>query len=41
MPSGGLKKDELIEAIMHLAFDSGWPNAISTVMIRKELFLKP
>jgi 4-carboxymuconolactone decarboxylase len=36
----GVKKDELIEAITHLAFYSGWPNAISAVMLAKELFEK-
>jgi len=36
----GLKKEELIEAMTHLAFYSGWPNAISAIMIAKELFSK-
>jgi len=36
----GLKKEELIEVITHLAFYSGWPNAISAIMIAKELFSK-
>lgn len=36
----GLKKEELIEAITHLAFYSGWPNAITAVMIAKEMFSK-
>jgi len=34
----GVKKEELIEAITHLAFYSGWPNAMSAVMIAKEVF---
>lgn len=34
----GLSKEELIEAITHLAFYSGWPNAVSAVMIAKEVF---
>ena len=34
----GLKKEELIEAITHLAFYSGWPNAMSAIMIAKEVF---
>jgi 4-carboxymuconolactone decarboxylase len=36
----GLKKEEIIEAITHLAFYSGWPNAMSAIMIAKELFSK-
>src|ERR1700751_6248309 len=37
----GLKKEELIEGITHLAFYSGWPTAMSAIMIAKELFSKP
>jgi 4-carboxymuconolactone decarboxylase len=36
----GLKKEELIEVITHLAFYSGWPNAINAIMVAKELFSK-
>jgi len=36
----GVKKEELIEAITHLAFYSGWPCAISAILIAKELFSK-
>ena len=36
----GVKEQELIEVITHLAFYSGWPNAMSAVMIAKELFSK-
>src|SRR5438034_3303202 len=36
----GVKEQELIEVITHLAFYSGWPNAISAIMIAKELFSK-
>ena len=36
----GLTKEELIEIITHLAFYSGWPNAMSTIMIAKEVFSK-
>jgi 4-carboxymuconolactone decarboxylase len=36
----GLKKEELIEATTHLAFRSGWPNAMSAIMIAKEVFSK-
>lgn len=38
-PSGA-KQAELIEVIMHLAFYSAWPNAMSAIMIAKELFSK-
>jgi 4-carboxymuconolactone decarboxylase len=34
----GLRKEELIEVITHLAFYSGWPNAMNAVMVAKELF---
>ncbi|HZQ18739.1 MAG TPA: carboxymuconolactone decarboxylase family protein [Terriglobales bacterium] len=34
----GVTKDELIEAITHLAFYAGWPNAITAIMLAKELF---
>jgi len=36
----GVKEQELIETITHLAFYSGWPNAMSAIMIAKELFSK-
>ena len=36
----GVKKEELIEAITHLAFYSGWPSAMSAILIAKELFSK-
>jgi 4-carboxymuconolactone decarboxylase len=36
----GVKQQELIEVITHLAFYSGWPNAMSAIMIAKELFSK-
>ena len=36
----GVKKEELIEVITHLAFYSGWPNAMSAIMIAKEVFSK-
>ena len=38
--NNGLKKEELIEAITHLAFYSGWPNAMNAIMVAKELFSK-
>jgi 4-carboxymuconolactone decarboxylase len=34
----GLTKDELIEAITHLAFYSGWPTAMSTLILAKDIF---
>ena len=37
----GVKKEELIEAITHLAFYAGWPSAMSAIMIAKETFSKP
>jgi 4-carboxymuconolactone decarboxylase len=36
----GVKQDELIEAITHLAFYSGWPTAMSAVAVAKEVFSK-
>ncbi len=36
----GLKKEELIEAITHLAFYSGWPNSMNAILIAKEQFSK-
>ena len=37
----GMKKEELIEVITHLAFYAGWPSAMSAILIAKELFEKP
>jgi 4-carboxymuconolactone decarboxylase len=36
----GFEKEELIEVITHLAFYSGWPNAMSAIMVAKEVFSK-
>jgi len=36
----GLKKEELIEAITHLAFYSGWPNAVTAVSVAREVFAR-
>ena len=36
----GVKKEELIEVITHLAFYSGWPNAMSAIMVAREVFSK-
>ncbi len=34
----GVTKDELIEAITHLAFYSGWPTAMSSMILAKDIF---
>lgn len=34
----GVTKEELVEAITHLAFYSGWPTAMSALMLAKDLF---
>jgi 4-carboxymuconolactone decarboxylase len=34
----GVKEQELIEVITHLAFYAGWPSAISAMSVAKELF---
>lgn len=36
----GVSKEELIEAITHLAFYAGWPNSVTAVMTAKEVFDK-
>lgn len=36
----GVTQQELIEVITHLAFYSGWPNAMIAITIAKELFSK-
>lgn len=33
----GVKKQELVETITHLAFYSGWPNAMGAIMVAKEI----
>jgi 4-carboxymuconolactone decarboxylase len=33
----GVTKDELVEALTHLAFYSGWPNAINAALVAKEV----
>jgi 4-carboxymuconolactone decarboxylase len=35
--TNGVKKEELVEVITHLAFYSGWPNAISAALVAKEV----
>lgn len=36
--NNGVKEQELIETITHLAFYSGWPNAMSCMAVAKEMF---
>ena len=36
----GVQEQELIEAITHLAFYSGWPCAMTAMSIAKEIFSK-
>jgi 4-carboxymuconolactone decarboxylase len=36
----GLTEAELVEAITHLAFYTGWPNAVSASAVAKEVFQK-
>ena len=36
----GVKEQELVETITHLAFYVGWPSAMSAIMVAKELFSK-
>lgn len=34
----GVTKDEIIELITHLAFYGGWPNAMTSALVAKEIF---
>jgi 4-carboxymuconolactone decarboxylase len=34
----GVTKDELVEAITHLAFYSGWPTSVSAAMVARDVF---
>lgn len=34
----GVTQEELIETITHLAFYSGWPNAVTALQVAKEVF---
>jgi 4-carboxymuconolactone decarboxylase len=36
--ANGVTKDEMVEVITHLAFYTGWPNAINAVAIAREVF---
>ncbi|WP_395398522.1 carboxymuconolactone decarboxylase family protein [Arthrobacter sp. UC242_113] len=35
----GLTEDEIKEAIIHLAFYTGWPKAITAIMIARDTFI--
>jgi len=37
----GVRPEELIEAITHLAFYSGWPNAMTAMIVAKEVLSRP
>jgi 4-carboxymuconolactone decarboxylase len=34
----GVTKEEIVESITHLAFYSGWPTAMSAIMLAKSVF---
>lgn len=34
----GVTEEELVETITHLAFYSGWPNAVTAITVAKEVF---
>ncbi|HEY0370553.1 MAG TPA: carboxymuconolactone decarboxylase family protein [Thermoanaerobaculia bacterium] len=36
--ANGVTQQELVGAITHLAFDSGWPNAVTAVGVAREVF---
>ena len=36
----GVTREELVEAITHLAFYSGWPSAVTAVGVAKDVFEK-
>ena len=36
----GVTQEELIEAITHLAFYAGWPNAVTAIGVAREVFEK-
>ena len=36
----GVTEEELVETIIHMAFYSGWPSAVSAVTIAKDVFKK-
>jgi 4-carboxymuconolactone decarboxylase len=36
--TNGVTEEELVEAITHLAFYAGWPNAVTAIQVAKEVF---
>jgi 4-carboxymuconolactone decarboxylase len=36
--ANGVTKDEIVELITHLAFYSGWPTAMSAMLVAKDVF---
>jgi len=38
--TNGLSETELAEVMIHLAFYSGWPRAISAILVAKDVFKK-
>ncbi len=38
--TNGLSETELAEVMIHLAFYTGWPRAISAILVAKEVFKK-
>jgi 4-carboxymuconolactone decarboxylase len=36
----GLSESEIVEALTHLAFYTGWPRALSAINVAKETFKK-
>ena len=36
----GLTQEELVETITHLAFYSGWPNAVTAISVARDVFEK-
>ena len=36
--ANGVKRDEIVEMITHLAFYAGWPSAMSAGLIAREVF---
>lgn len=36
----GVTEEELVEAITHMAFYSGWPNAVTAIGVAKDVFKK-
>jgi 4-carboxymuconolactone decarboxylase len=37
----GVTEEEMVEAITHLAFYAGWPNAVSAIGVAKSVFNEP